>query len=139
MDYHGGTVNLYFVALGALSWPQAARYVNLAGSPPPTDQDFKNMSQFLNPRGYHFAVTIEYQTGRITRVAFYALDLPPSQAPDMDDRIIKFFAEAPSYDQHQTRIVAWSYGLGGSRYMKAESSYVGELATLGTLRRDVDT
>jgi len=139
VDYYGGTMNLYFVAPGPLSRPQAAEYVNLAGSPPPTDQEFRDMLQFLNPGGYHFAVTIDYQTGRITRVAFYALDLPLLQAPNMDDRIIKFFAEAPSYDQHQTRIVAWSYGLDGSRYMKAESSYIGELATLGTLRRDVDT
>ena len=73
---------------------------------------------------------MEYKTGGITRMAFYALNLPPQKLPTVNDRVLKFFSEAPSYDKQQTRNVAWSYGLGGSKYMKAESSYVGELATL---------
>ena len=131
-DYSGGTINLYFPAPGPISQDQAARYTNLARSPPPTDGEFQDMLQVLYPKHYHFAVTMDFFTGKITRVAFYALDLPASQAPTMDDRIVKFFDNATFYDKHQTRIVAWSYGLGGSKYMKVESSYTGELSTLGT-------
>ncbi len=130
VDYHGSTMNLYFTAPGPVSEAQAAQYANLAGCSPPTDQEFEDMRKFLNPQGFAFAVTMEYKTGKITRVAFYALNLPPHQLPTVNDRVLKFFSEAPSYDHQQTRNVAWSYGLGGSKYMKAESSYVGELATL---------
>ena len=130
VDYHGSTMNLYFTAPGPVSEDQAAQYTNLAGCLPPTDQEFEDMCTFLNPQGYAFAVTMEYKTGRITRVAFYALILPPGKLPAVNDRVLKFFSEAPSYDKERTRNVAWSYGLGGSKYMKAESSYVGELATL---------
>ena len=130
VDYHGSTMNLYFTAPGPVSKLQAAQYTDLAGSSPPTDQEFEDMSTFLNPLGFAFAVTMEYKTGKITRVAFYALILPPGKQPTVNDRVLKFFSEAPSYDQERTRNVAWSYGSGGSKYMKAESSYVGELATL---------
>lgn len=133
VDYRGNTVNLYFVAPGPVSQHQAAQYTNLAGCSPPTDLEFRDMLQFLHPQGYHFAVTMDYSSGRITRVAFYALDLPQSHSPAMDDRISEFFVEASSYDERQTRVVAWSHGLGGSKYMKAESSCSGELATLSTL------
>ena len=134
VDYHSSTMNLYFTAPGPISKLQAAQYTDLAGASPPTDQEFEDMSTFLNPQGYAFAVTMEYKTGKITRVAFYALILPPGKLPNVNDRVLKFFSEAPSYDQQRTRNVAWSYGSGGSKYMKVESSYVGEL---GTLLKDV--
>lgn len=139
VDYRGGTINLYFVTASPLCQPRAAQYTKLVGCPPPTQQEYRDMLQFLNPQDFTFAVTFDYQSGQIMRVAFYALDLPwLSRMPVMDSRLVTFFASAPSYDRRQTRIVAWSYGLGGSKYMKAESSYVGELATLGTLRKEVD-
>ena len=129
-EYHGSTINLYFAAPGPVSKTQAAQYASLAGCSPPTDQEFEDMRNFLNPRSYTLAVTMEYKTGRITRIAFYAVRLPPQQTPTVDDRILKFFSETPSYDQEQTKFVAWSYGRGDSKYMKAESSYVGEWAAL---------
>ena len=130
VDYHGSTMNIYFSAPGPVSETQIAQYTNLAGCSPPTDQEFEDMRKFLNPHGFSFAVTMEYETGRITRVAFYALMLPPGSLPIADDRVLSFFSEAPSYDQQRTRNVAWSYGRGGSKYMKAEASYVGEWANL---------
>ena len=130
VDYHGSTLNLYFTAPGPLSKAQAAKYTGLAGCSPPTEQELGDMSNFLNPQGFAFAVTMEYKTGRITRVAFYASILPSKQLPTVNDRVLKFFDAAPSYDKQQTRNVAWSYGSGDNKYMKAESSYTGELATL---------
>lgn len=135
VDYQGKSVNLYFLA-PALLRSQAALYTNLAGCTPPTDREFDDMLEFCQPDGFHFAVTMEYATGEITRLAFYALDLPPSRAPNMDDRIKEFLAEAPSYDQHQTKIVGWSYGVDNVRYMKVESSYAGELTISGTPVRE---
>lgn len=135
VDYQGKSVNLYFLA-PSLSRSQAAQYTDLAGCSPPTDEEFDDMLEFCQPDGFHFAVTMDYATGNITRVAFYALDLPPSRAPTMDDRIKEFLAKAPSYDQHQTKIVGWSYGVDNVKYMKVESSYAGELKTLGTLVRE---
>ena len=129
-DYHGSSTNLYFAAPGPLSRTQAAQYANLAGCSPPTDLEFEDMRNFLNPQSFTFAVTIDYKTKQITKVAFYAVRLPAGKSPRVDDRISKFFAEAPSYDQERTRFVAWSYGLGDSKYIKAESSYVGEWASL---------
>ena len=130
-DYHGRTINLSFAAPGPVSKIQAAQYASLAGCSPPTDQEFEDMREFLNLRSYTFAVTMEYETGRVTRVAFYAVRLPLQKLPiTVDDRIRKFFSETPSYDQERTRFVAWSYGRGDCKFMKAETSYVGEWAAL---------
>ena len=125
-DCHGRTINLYFAVPGPVSKTQAAQYASLAGCSPPTDQEFEDMRDFLNPRSYTFAVTMEHKTGRITRVAFYALRLPPQISLTVDDRILKLCSETPSYDQERTRLVAWSYRMGDSNYIKAETSYVGE-------------
>lgn len=130
VDYEGSTMNLYFTAPGPLSETQAAQYTALAQCKPPTEEEFRDMRSFLNPQGFAFAVTMKYDTGVITRVAFYALNLPENQLPVVNDRVLAFFAAAPSYDKQQTRNVAWSFGLGDKKYMKAESSYVGELATV---------
>lgn len=126
VDYHSQTMNLYFAGPSPMTKTQAAQYTNLVGCSPPTDQEFKEMSTFLSPGAFPFAVTMEYETGRITRVAIYAMALSPERLPTVEDRISKFLSEAPSYDQHQSINVAWSYGLGGSKYMKADSSYIGE-------------
>ncbi|KAH8585611.1 prenyltransferase-like protein [Bisporella sp. PMI_857] len=130
VDYASSTLNLYFTAPGPVSEQQATQYVELAQSPPPTKEEFQDMCDFLNPKGFAFAVTMEYATGKITRVAFYALDMPSKKLPTVNDKVRKFFSEAPSYDQVQTRNIAWSYGKGGNKYMKAECSYCGGLAAL---------
>ncbi|PYH97268.1 hypothetical protein BO71DRAFT_468204 [Aspergillus ellipticus CBS 707.79] len=130
VDYDGNSMNLYFTAPGPISETQAAQYTKLAQCDPPTAQEYQDMQTFLNPQGFAFAVTMEYTTGTIKRVAFYALNLPANQLPVVNDRVLDFFAAAPSYDKHRTKNVAWSFGVGNKKYMKAESSYVGELATV---------
>lgn len=131
VDYHGNSMNLYFGAPGPITRDQAAKFVNLVQCPPPTEQEFQDMRTYLNPEGYPFAVTIDHTTGTIRRVAFYAINLPEQKMPmTVNDRMLKFFDVAPSYDLEPCRIVAWSFGLGGSKYLKAESSYLGEVGTL---------
>jgi hypothetical protein len=69
-------------------------------------------------------------------VAFYALDIPEGKTPKtVNDRMLKFFDVAPSYDRKICRIVSWSFGLGGSKYLKAESSYIGESGALLKIMR----
>jgi hypothetical protein len=130
-DYNGNTMNIYFRASGPIIKDQAAKLVNLAQCPPPTEEEFEDMQTYLDPDGYPFATTIDYATGTIRRVAFYALDIPEGKTPKtVNDRMLKFFDVAPSYDKNTYRIVSWSFGLGGSKYLKAESSYVGESGAL---------
>ncbi|KAJ5745281.1 secondary metabolism biosynthetic enzyme [Penicillium odoratum] len=136
VDYEGSTMNMYFTAPGPVSETQAAQYTGMAQCTPPTSQEFRDMQSFLNPQGFSFAVTMDYKTGAIKRVAFYALSLPQNELPAVNDRVRTFFTEAPSYDKHPTRIIAWSFGLGDNKYTKAESSYVGDLATV---LKDVDS
>lgn len=130
VDYSSNTMNLYFTAPGPVTETQAAQYAELAQSAPPTQEEFKDMREFLNPTGFAFAVTMEYATGKITRVAFYAMELPPNKLPTVNERVLNFFQEAPSYEEQNTRIVAWSYGKGNNKYMKAESGYSGGVAAL---------
>jgi hypothetical protein len=119
-------MNFYFLVPGLLAADQAARYTNLAGCVPPTEQELQDMKDSMGPM-FVFAVTVEYETGRITRVAFYALDIP--KLPPVNERLVKIFSKAPSYDQQRSMVIAWSYGLGNSKYMKGESSYVGEMSS----------
>jgi hypothetical protein len=130
VDYAGSTMNLYFTAPGPVTEEQAAKYTKLAQCDPPTEQEFRDMKAFLSPKGFAFAVTMKYDTGAITRVAFYALSLPGKDLPSVDERVKKFFEVAPNYDKERTRVVAWSFGVGGKKYMKCESSYTGEFSTL---------
>ncbi|KJZ73749.1 hypothetical protein HIM_06867 [Hirsutella minnesotensis 3608] len=128
VDHHGGTMNIYFTVPGPISEAQAAAYTELAGCQPPTRAEFDDLLKFLPSRRFVFAATIDYDTGKIKRVAFYALNIPAGELPaTANDRLRKFFQEAPSYDKVQTRNVAWSYGNGDSKYMKGEASYTGDL------------
>jgi hypothetical protein len=128
VDYHGSSMNIYFTAPGPITEAQAAKYTALAGCKPPTPEEFADMRKFLPAQRPVFAVTMDYKTGNIKRVAFYALNIPLGELPaTANDRLRKFFAEAPSYDEQQTRNIAWSYGNGDSKYMKGEASYTGDL------------
>ncbi|EEQ32241.1 NovQ [Microsporum canis CBS 113480] len=119
VDYHGGTLNIYFTVPGPISEAQAAAYTNLSGCKPPTPDEFADLRKYLPTQRFVFAATIDYTTGKIKRVAFYALNVPGSELPEtMNDRLRKFFADAPSYDKQQTKNIAWSYGNGDSKYMK---------------------
>lgn len=130
VDYCSHTVNIYFRAPGPLTLTQAARYCALVGSPPPSAAEMEEMSHFLNPTGFTFSVTMDYYTGSISRIAFYALRLAPGKFPSLNNRLSIFFKEAPSLDEEEMNAIAWSFGLGGKRYIKAERSYCGELVPL---------
>ncbi|PMD17248.1 hypothetical protein NA56DRAFT_648701 [Hyaloscypha hepaticicola] len=128
VDHHGGTMNIYFTVPGPITEAQAAAYTALAGCKPPTAAEFADLRAYLPSQRFVFAATINYDTGKITRVAFYALNIPQGPLPaTANDRLRQFFAEAPSYDEVQTRNIAWSYGNGDKKYMKGEASYTGDL------------
>lgn len=128
VDHHSNTMNLYFTVPGPITEAQAAAYTGLAGCKPPTAAEFDDLHTYLPKDRFVFATTLDYKTGKIKRVAFYAINIPEGDLPaTANDRLRKFFAEAPTYDKRQTRNVAWSYGNGDKKYMKGEASYTGEL------------
>ncbi|KAI1162155.1 prenyltransferase-like protein [Nemania serpens] len=128
VDHHGGTFNIYWTVPGPISEAQAAKYTALAGANPPTAEEFVDLRKYLPEQRFVFAATINYETGKIKRVAFYALNIPAGPLPPTaNDRLRQFFEQAPTYDKVQTRNIAWSYGNGDSKYMKGEASYTGEL------------
>ena len=130
VDFHSGTVNFYFRAKGPLTESLAQKLVGLAGFCPFSKDDLADMPAFMSPEYFTFAVTMKIITGEIKRVAFYALGLPPNTFPDVGDRLMKFFEEAPSYDDEDFTAVAWSFGVGGEKYIKAEKSYCGGVIPL---------
>ncbi|XUL85573.1 aromatic prenyltransferase [Streptomyces galilaeus] len=130
MDYHRGTVNLYFRAPGPIGEAQCARFTALAGAAMPDDRLFKEMAAFLSRGAYTFAVTISPATGWVERVAFYALKLPEGQFPTIGGRLSTFFETAPSYDIEDMNRVAWSFGSRSGTFIKAERSYCGDLVSL---------
>lgn len=132
VDFYAHTVNLYFRAPGPLTLEQAAQYAALAGSPAPSPAQYTEIAKFLNPSNFAFGVTIDSLTGSIKRVAIYAVKLATGNFPTIGQRISTFFQEVPSYDQEDVNIIAWSFGRGGSTYMKAEKNYCGELAQVLT-------
>ena len=130
VDYHSGTVNIYFRAPGPINVEQAAKFVALADCPALPEEEVMEMRKFLNPTGFTFAVTIKLSTGTISRVGFYALKLPIGTFPEIGSRLATFFSTAPNYDKEEMNAIAWSFGPGGKRYIKAERSYCGKLVPL---------
>lgn len=130
VDYHSDTINLYFSVPGLVTEEQAAEFVKLAGCLPPSLKECDEMRAFLRPAGYTLSVTMAVSTGAIKRVAFYALKIPLGTFPEVGERLKIFFEQAPSYDREEMNGVAWSYGTGGKKYIKAERSYCGRLVPL---------
>ena len=130
VDYHSDTVNLYFSVPGLVTEGQAAQFVKLAGCLPPSRNEVDEMRTFLRPAGFTFSVTMAVSTGAIKRVAFYALKIPLGTFPEVGERLKAFLEQAPSYDLEEMNGVAWSYGTGGKKYIKAERSYCGKLVPL---------
>ena len=50
-DYHAHSANVYFFVPGVVAKDQAAQLAELAGSPPPTDEEFEDMQQLMSPKG----------------------------------------------------------------------------------------
>ena len=129
-DFCSDTVNFYFRISDSLFSDHAVRLVQLADPLPPSSAELQEIQRHINPTGFTFAVTIKINTGDILRVAFYALGLSPKSLPDLGNQVNTFFEEAPSYDDKTFTALAWSFGWGGERYIKAEKSYCGELLPL---------
>ena len=125
VDYDKQSINVYFLLPGGLTSERAASYTALAGSTPLSEADVEIMRNHTHPM-FTFAVTIAFETGHIPRVAFYATVENAETFSPLNDRLRKFFAEAPSHDQQKLNIISWSYGAGDSKtYMKGESNYAG--------------
>lgn len=125
VDYSNRSMNVYFIVPGGLTPELAATYAALAGSNPPSEADLQIMSDLMKP-AFTWGVTIELETGNIARVAFYAAVKDGASFSPLNERMRKFFAEAPWHDPQNLYIVAWSYGAGDSEtYHKGKASYAG--------------
>ncbi|KAF2159809.1 hypothetical protein M409DRAFT_29807 [Zasmidium cellare ATCC 36951] len=127
VDYTNKSINVYFLLDGGLTAERAAKYVALAGSKPPSEEEVQVMSDHMNPM-FTFGVTIIPETGHIPRVAFYATVGDAESFPPLKDheRLRKFYREAPCHDPKRLEIICWSYGADDSnKYMKGEASYAG--------------
>lgn len=130
VDYQSGTVNIYFRLPGPISEEQAFKLVGLVGSPSPSQGEMLQMCELLHPIAFSFAVTVKVTTGVVKRVAFYGHKMPPGGYTKFGERLTKFFKYAPSYDEEELNVVAWSFGIEAKKYLKAERSYCGQLMPL---------
>ncbi len=124
VGYH---FKFYFRAADPPSQKQALGFVELVGH---SSLSKSELQEYLSPVGFTFAVTIAVPPGEIKRVAFYVGGLPWDAFPDCGHRIANFFSEAPNYDADKLTAVAWSYGAGGDKYMKAEKTCCGQVVLL---------
>lgn len=123
-DFHAHTINLYHNLQGPLTRERLAELVALAECPPPSEDEFQVLAGQIKDSPYNFAVTMQYPTGKIARVAFYAVKGPGDKLPALDERLRSFEAETPFYDGDQHfSCLSWSFGAGGDKYVKYESSY----------------
>ncbi|KAL3462005.1 prenyltransferase-like protein [Aspergillus heterothallicus] len=137
VDVEKNSMNLYFRTAGggSLTRDLVDRYIGLAqGAGPIPRAVFEEIAARFPEEGGTFAVTMDFATGRITRVASYALRLDEGRLGEavLGERIARFFGASPSYDKEEMKALAWSFGGGGERYVKAEHSYCGDLVGLLT-------
>ncbi|KAL2842276.1 prenyltransferase-like protein [Aspergillus pseudodeflectus] len=132
VDLEKGSMNLYFRTPPDLSRRDMDEYISLAGADPLPDALFEEIHAHFPRAGGTFAVTMDMTTGRISRVAFYALRLEENNLPAsaLSGRIKTFFEVCPSYETDEMKALAWSFAEGGKRYIKAEHSYTGDLVGL---------
>ncbi|KAL3468982.1 prenyltransferase-like protein [Aspergillus californicus] len=133
VDLEKRSINLYFQTRGVLTRDAFNDYIALSGADPVEEDEilFESIQKHFPASGGTFAVTMDFSTGRISRVAFYALRLDLGDMPVVGERVQRFFDVCPSYDREEMRAIAWSFGRG-KRYVKAEHSHSGEL--VGMLR-----
>ncbi|MGC0415900.1 aromatic prenyltransferase [Embleya sp. AB8] len=129
VDHRRHSVNIYFRVRGPLTAEQCADLVELAGVTAPGPEVVAVMREFV-PRDYGISVTVSLDDGRVRRVCFYALKLPRERAPEVPERIARFFAAAPSYDRDECHVIGWSFGPGDGTYVKAERSCRGDMVSL---------
>jgi 4-hydroxyphenylpyruvate 3-dimethylallyltransferase len=127
VDYLHNTANIYFASPGRLSEEQCNNFISLAHGQPVTQPVYADIARFTAPKDA-LSVTMRLDDGEITRVAIYALMVPPDDRPAIGERLAIFFDTAPSRDEQEWNTVAWSFGPDGENYLKAECSYTGRLA-----------
>ncbi|KAL3440398.1 prenyltransferase-like protein [Aspergillus insuetus] len=132
VDLEKASMNLYFRTRPNLSRRDMDEYTSLAGADPMPDSLFEEINAHFPKSGGTFAVTMDFNTGSISRVAFYALRLEENNLPPsaVSGRIKTFFEVCPSYESDEMKALAWSFGEGTKRYVKAEHSYTGDLVGL---------
>lgn len=130
VDFYTDDVILYFRAAGPLTEDQALSFVALAGYTSLSKSELMEMQKYLSPLGFTFAATITVPSGEIVRVAFYVLGLDEVKFPDIGHRMTSFSSEAMDHDAEDFTAVAWSYGVGGGKSMKAERSCGGQVVEL---------
>ncbi|KAJ0416700.1 prenyltransferase-like protein [Aspergillus carlsbadensis] len=132
VDLEKASMNLYFRTPPNLSRDDMDQYTSLAGADRMPDPLFEEINAHFPKSGGTFAVTMDMATGRICRVAFYALRLEESNLPPsaISGRIKAFFQVCPSYEIDEMKALAWSFGDGEKRYVKAEHGYTGDLVGL---------
>ncbi|KAH8800314.1 prenyltransferase-like protein [Xylogone sp. PMI_703] len=129
VDIEKESVNLYFFTHESLTRDEINEYLQLARADPISDNLFKEVKEYFPFTGGTFSVTMDFHTGIISRVAFYASRLSPNKHPTYNDRIKKFLEVSTSYDDEDMCIIVWSFG-ANSTYMKAEHSHSGQLVSL---------
>jgi 4-hydroxyphenylpyruvate 3-dimethylallyltransferase len=132
VDLEKASINLYFRTKPNLSRRDMNEYTSLAGADPIPDPLYSEIAAHFPKSGGTFAVTLDFNTGHISRVAFYALRLEENNLPPSATlgRIRTFFEVCPSYEVDEMKALAWSFGEGTKRYVKAEHSYTGDLIGL---------
>lgn len=130
IDWHSGTVNIYWRAPGPVDKKQADGLLALTGCEPIDEVEVGEIARFASAKdgSFAFAVTLNFETGELGRAAFYATKLPRGDLPVISDERVKTFLDhAPDYDREEWITIAWGFGKGGKKYMKAEKSYCGNL------------
>ncbi|KAL4887251.1 prenyltransferase-like protein [Aspergillus karnatakaensis] len=130
VDLEKNSMNIYFRTPGGLTRDLANQYLALAGADSVSDILWSDIRRNFPSSGGTFAVTMDFTTGKISRVAFYALRLHEDDMPAFNDRIQTFFDVCPSYDTEEMKASAWSFGKGNKSYVKAEHSHSGELVQM---------
>lgn len=129
VDYQKRSINIYFSFYGETTRERAAALAKLAGSGPPDDTWFNQMTEYLPLDGYPFSVTMKLD-GTISRVCFYALrGLPNDSAAKVDGAISRFWETAPCYSPDDFKSLGWSFG--GEPYLKSERGYTGDISSFG--------
>ncbi|MGI5119223.1 aromatic prenyltransferase [Marinactinospora thermotolerans] len=130
VDFRHQTVNLYFGVLGRFRAGQQAAVAELVHSPPADAALVEEIGGYMREEHYLAALTWSADTGCFERACFYAPHIPEGRIPDVGPRLAGFLRDAPSYDPTDVHIVGWSFGAGGTSYVKGERSYCGDLAGL---------
>ncbi|KAL3423547.1 hypothetical protein PVAG01_05294 [Phlyctema vagabunda] len=131
-DYVKNTITLYFIASGPLTKETAAKFTGLAGAAPPTDFLYDEMSILLGANDFFFTVTMEIDTGIVSRVDFYMIfpiELPGGRLPEVGARLTDFW-DFPYYEEEEMDILCWCYSRHAEPFIQAERAYCGDLRTL---------